>query len=76
MSDLISREVHLVTRPEGIPVPENFTLVEEKVSPPQEGQVLVQNIYMSVDPAMRPPMTTTTKMRRARIREPSERGLA
>lgn len=57
MSDLISREVHLISRPEGLPLPENFTLVEETVPPPQAGEVLVKNIYMSVDPAMRPPMT-------------------
>ncbi len=57
MSSLISREVHLISRPEGLPVPEDFTLVEVDVPSPEKGEVLVRNIYMSVDPAMRPPMT-------------------
>ena len=57
MSSLTSREVHLISRPEGIPVPDNFTMVEVEVPPPEKGEVLVKNIYMSVDPAMRPPMT-------------------
>ncbi len=54
---VISREVHLVSRPEGMPEPENFSLVETEVGDPGSGEVLVQNLYMSVDPAMRPPLT-------------------
>lgn len=52
-----SREVHLVSRPDGLPTAENFTIVERSIDPPAEGEVLVQNLYMSVDPAMRPPLT-------------------
>ena len=53
MSTIISREVRLVSRPHGIPVAENFTLVETEVPPLQEGQVLVRNHFISVDPYMR-----------------------
>lgn len=49
-----SREVHLVSRPEGLPSETDFALVQTDVPDPGEGQVLVQNLFMSVDPAMRP----------------------
>lgn len=54
---VVSREVHLASRPDGLPVPENFALVERELADPADGEVLVQNLYMSVDPAMRPPLT-------------------
>jgi NADPH-dependent curcumin reductase CurA len=49
-----SQEVHLIDRPQAMPTPEQFKLVEVEIADPDEGQVLVENIYMSVDPAMRP----------------------
>jgi len=49
-----SKEVHLIERPQGLPVPEQFRVVATEVPDPADGQLLVQNIYMSVDPAMRP----------------------
>jgi NADPH-dependent curcumin reductase CurA len=49
-----SREIHLIDRPQAMPSAEHFKLVEAEVGDPGEGQVLVENIYMSVDPAMRP----------------------
>jgi NADPH-dependent curcumin reductase CurA len=49
-----SQEVHLIDRPQGMPTPEHFKLVEVEVADVGEGQILVENIYMSVDPAMRP----------------------
>lgn len=52
-----SREVHLVRRPEGLPTEDDFSVVETEVPDPGEGQVLVQNLFMSVDPAMRPRLT-------------------
>ncbi|MFI4936618.1 MAG: NADP-dependent oxidoreductase [Caulobacterales bacterium] len=52
-----SREIHLVKRPEGPPAPEDFAMVETQVADPAEGEVLVRNLYMSVDPAMRPRMS-------------------
>ncbi|MEU4143824.1 NADP-dependent oxidoreductase [Streptomyces parvulus] len=49
----VNREWHLVTRPVGWPKPEDFALVEAEVPTPREGQVLVRNLYVSVDPYMR-----------------------
>lgn len=48
-----SREIHLKSRPAGIPTQDNFELIERELADPAAGEVLVQNIYMSVDPYMR-----------------------
>ena len=53
MSTTTSREIRLASRPRGLPTADNFTLAQVDLSPPQEGQVLVRNLYMSVDPYMR-----------------------
>ncbi|MFF0794805.1 NADP-dependent oxidoreductase [Streptomyces spiralis] len=49
----VSREWHLLSRPVGWPNPENFALVEAPLPQPGEGQILVRNEYLSVDPYMR-----------------------
>lgn len=49
----VSREWHLVRRPHGWPVPEDFALRETPVAAPADGQVVVRNLYFSVDPYMR-----------------------
>ncbi|MFH8485903.1 NADP-dependent oxidoreductase [Streptomyces longisporoflavus] len=49
----VSREWHLVRRPHGWPVPEDFALREAPVSAPADGQILVRNLHFSVDPYMR-----------------------
>lgn len=54
---VVSREVHLVARPEGMPGAEHFSIVETDVPDPGPGELRVQNLYMSVDPAMRPAMS-------------------
>ena len=53
MSKLLSREIRLVSRPSGLPCAANFIVAE--VEPPalQDQQVLVRNLFMSVDPYMR-----------------------
>lgn len=48
-----SREIQLASRPVGRPVPENFRLAEVPLPELGEGQVLVRNHYISVDPYMR-----------------------
>ena len=53
MSATVSREVHLVRRPHGEPVPEDFALVETPVESPAPGRVLIRNEWLSVDPYMR-----------------------
>jgi NADPH-dependent curcumin reductase CurA len=49
----MSREVHLVARPHGEPRPSDFALVQVDVPEPAEGEVLVRNLFLSVDPYMR-----------------------
>jgi len=49
----VSREFHLVRRPHGEPVPEDFAFVETTLESPQPGRVLVRNEWLSVDPYMR-----------------------
>jgi NADPH-dependent curcumin reductase CurA len=53
MTNIMSREIRLVSHPTGMPTPANFTLAQTELKPLQEGQVLVRNLYMSVDPYMR-----------------------
>jgi NADPH-dependent curcumin reductase CurA len=54
-----SREIRLSSRPNGMPTTNNFALVQTELEPLQEGQVLVRNLYMSVDPYMRGRMNDT-----------------
>lgn len=53
MSEPINRQVRLKSRPAGIPQAEHFELVSETVPALREGQILVRNLYLSVEPAMR-----------------------
>ena len=53
MSQLNSREVHLRSRPDGMPGPENFDIVDVQLQAPGADEVLVRNHYMTVDPYMR-----------------------
>ncbi|MGH6876778.1 MAG: NADP-dependent oxidoreductase [Rhizomicrobium sp.] len=52
-----NREIHLKRRPNGFPSPADFDLVETTVPDPGPGQILVHNLFMSVDPYMRGRMT-------------------
>src|SRR4028119_2380066 len=53
MTNTISHEIHLVSRPQGMPTADNFKIAQTELKPLQEGQVLVRNLYISVDPYMR-----------------------
>jgi NADPH-dependent curcumin reductase CurA len=48
-----SREIRLAARPHGEPKHSDFDLVEVELPDPAEGQILVRNTFMSVDPYMR-----------------------
>jgi NADPH-dependent curcumin reductase CurA len=52
-----TRQVHLVARPEGAARPDHFAVVEVELPDLAEGQVLVENLWMSVDPYMRRSMS-------------------
>ena len=51
-----SREIRLKSRPTGMPDASNFELAQVEVPAPAAGQVQVRNLWMSVDPYMRPRM--------------------
>jgi NADPH-dependent curcumin reductase CurA len=54
-----SREVHLASRPQGEPTLEQFAFVTVELPEPKAGEVLVRNLYLSVDPYMRGRMNAT-----------------
>ena len=56
---MLSHEIHLKKRPVGIPSDSNFELVQVSIQDPKEGEFLVRNIWMSVDPYMRGRMRET-----------------
>ena len=51
--DPVNREVRLKSRPNGIPQAEHFEIVQAALAKPGDGQVVVQNLFLSVEPAMR-----------------------
>lgn len=48
-----NRQVILVKRPVGVPKPEHFEVRSSSVGAVGDGQFLVENLYLSVDPAQR-----------------------
>jgi NADPH-dependent curcumin reductase CurA len=48
-----TREIHLKSRPAGLPASENFEVASVELPAPGAGEVLVRNLWMSVDPYMR-----------------------
>ena len=48
-----AREIRLASRPHGEPTAENFELVDVTIPEPSDGQLLVRNTWLSVDPYMR-----------------------
>ncbi|MEO6245030.1 MAG: NADP-dependent oxidoreductase [Opitutaceae bacterium] len=53
MQKTSTREIRLVSRPSGMPTAANFTLVQTELEPLRDQEVLVRNLFMSVDPYMR-----------------------
>jgi NADPH-dependent curcumin reductase CurA len=53
MTNITSREIRLISRPMGIPTANNFALVQTELESLPDQQVLVRNLYLSVDPYMR-----------------------
>ena len=49
----MNRQITLASRPVGYPKESDFKLVESPIPSPDEGQVLVKTVYLSVDPYMR-----------------------
>ncbi len=53
MNTLVNKQIVLASRPSGEPTVDNFRLVQTPVPEPADGQVLVRNHYLSLDPYMR-----------------------
>jgi len=53
MNVTTSREIRLRSRPDGMPGVDAFELAETRLEPLRDGQILVRNSWMSVDPYMR-----------------------
>ena len=53
MISRIGREIRLKQYPKGMPTEDIFELAKVDVLEPKEGEFLVRNIWMSVDPYMR-----------------------
>jgi NADPH-dependent curcumin reductase CurA len=47
------RQIVLVARPDGLPVPSNFAIRRAPVPTPSEGEVLVRTLYLSIDAGLR-----------------------
>jgi NADPH-dependent curcumin reductase CurA len=53
MSGIKSKEIHLASRPNGMPTKDNFKLAEVEMRAIKDGEILIKNHWMSVDPYMR-----------------------
>lgn len=53
----VNREVRLAARPHGFPKDSDFELAETPIPEPGDGEVLVRNVWLSVDPYMRSRMS-------------------
>ena len=53
MPQLTNRRIVLAARPSGYPSPSDFRLEQNEAPRPEEGQVLVRVLWMSLDPYMR-----------------------
>jgi hypothetical protein len=53
MATKVNRQWRLVSRPVGLIAESNFEWMQEPVTTPGEGQILIRNIYLSLDPTNR-----------------------
>ena len=57
MIALKSREIRLKRLPQGLPAAADFEIAEVELAPPGPGELLVRNLWLTVDPYMRGRMT-------------------
>ena len=50
---MLNRQVVLKSHPKGVPVEADFALTEGKAETPAEGQMLVRNLFFSLEAAIR-----------------------
>jgi NADPH-dependent curcumin reductase len=53
MTGSSNRQIILISRPVGIPQPSHFQLISGSVPKPGADEILIENIFLSVDPAQR-----------------------
>lgn len=53
MTATSNTEIHLVNRPKGMPTDDDFSFVQKSIPTPEENEILVRTLYLSVDPYMR-----------------------
>jgi hypothetical protein len=52
-SSMQNQEIRFASRPTGMPTLENFQFVDANIPKPNDGEVLVRTLYISVDPYLR-----------------------
>jgi NADPH-dependent curcumin reductase len=52
-TDSVNRRILLAARPHGAPKPEDFRLEEAPIPKPNDGELLLRTLYLSLDPYMR-----------------------
>lgn len=50
---MLNRRWTLIARPDGIPTAAHLRLVEERLRAPEDGELVLKNLYLSLDPATR-----------------------
>lgn len=53
MENRINKKITLASRPASVPSLDNFEIADADVPQPQEGEILIRTLYLSVDPYMR-----------------------
>ncbi|MAD57909.1 MAG: NADP-dependent oxidoreductase [Porticoccus sp.] len=53
MSSYVNKQVILISRPKNIPEAKNFKVIESVLPKIKTGEVIIQNIFLSVEPAMK-----------------------
>ena len=53
MNETTNRKIVLASRPVGAPVASDFRMETETLRSPDEGQMLLRTVYLSLDPYMR-----------------------
>jgi len=53
MTELTNRQYYLASRPSGKPTPDNVPVRDVPVAEPGDGEIVLRNLYISLDPAIR-----------------------
>ena len=57
----LNKQILMKTRPVGMPIHENFEIVESTIPEIRHGEVLIKILWLSLDPYMRGRMTKTCR---------------